>query len=309
MNHDYTVGQYLVDRLHQLGLDHLFSIAGDYSIEWVNRYVAPSNIEIIEEVNELNAGYAADGYARLKGIGALCVTYSAGALCAVNAIAGAYVEAVPVVLINGTPDVKKTLTFEQTGFSSHHFISGRQTDLQTFEHITVAAVRVDNPDLAPMLIDYALTQCITERRPVYIELLQDMVDLDCDPPKGTLRPGRILSDQVNLQQSVAQIAESLERAARPLIWVGVEVDRLGLLSEREGAVFLGPLGRELLEGASLAFAQGAVAVVAGEVRLDPVVDLLVVEREDVVPRDDVVAWDLADELEKVLHLLVRIAGA
>src|SRR5215212_7892831 len=163
MNKEYTVGQYLVDRLYQLGLEHLFSIAGDYSIEWLNRHVTPSRIKIIEEVNELNAGYAADGYARLKGIGALCVTYSAGALCAVNAIAGAYVEMVPVVLINGTPDIKKTLTFEQTGFSSHHFISGRETDLQSFEHITAAAVRVDNPDVAPMLIDYALSRCVSDK--------------------------------------------------------------------------------------------------------------------------------------------------
>src|SRR5438034_10706424 len=88
----YTVGDYLVERLEQLGLEHLFSIAGDYSIDWVNEYVRESRIKVIEEVNELNAGYAADGYARLKGIGALCVTYSAGALCAVNAIAGAFVE-------------------------------------------------------------------------------------------------------------------------------------------------------------------------------------------------------------------------
>src|SRR3954464_13006365 len=195
-----TVGQYLIDRLHQLGLDHLFAIAGDYSIDWLNRYVTPSSIEIIEEVNELNAGYAADGYARLKGIGALCFTYSAGALCAVSAIAGAYVEKVPIVLINGTPDIKKTLTFEQTGFSAHHFISGRETDLQSFEHITVAAVRVENPDLAPLLIDYALTQCITEKRPVYIELLQDMVDLDCEPPRDVLRPARTMSDPVNLER-------------------------------------------------------------------------------------------------------------
>ena len=99
MNKEYTVGQYLVDRLYELGLEHLFSIAGDYSIEWLNSYVEPSKIQIIEEVNELNAGFAADGYARLKGIGALCVTYSAGALSAVNCIAGAYVEKVPVVLI------------------------------------------------------------------------------------------------------------------------------------------------------------------------------------------------------------------
>jgi indolepyruvate decarboxylase len=194
MTQQYSVGQYLVDRLSQLGVQHLFSIAGDYSIEWVNGYVEPSTIEVIEEVNELNAGYAADGYARLNGIGALCVTYSAGALCAVNSIAGAYVEKVPVVLINGAPSITRTLTFEQTGFSAHHFISGRQTDLQVFEYITAATVRVDNADLAPILIDHALTQCITDRRPVYIELLEDIVDLECEPPTGELKPARLISD-------------------------------------------------------------------------------------------------------------------
>ncbi|WP_328665142.1 alpha-keto acid decarboxylase family protein [Streptomyces sp. NBC_00328] len=228
MTESCTVGQYLVDRLRQLGLEHLFAIAGDYSIEWLNRYVAPSGTKIIEEVNEVNAGYAADGYARLRGIGALCVTYSAGALCAVNAVAGAYVERVPLVLINGTPSVKKTITFEQTGFSAHHFISGRETDLQSFEHLTVAAVRIDNPDLAPTLIDYALTRCISERRPIYIELLQDMVDLECEPPEGALKPVRVLSDETSLEQSVARIGAQLERAENPLVWLGVEIDRLGL---------------------------------------------------------------------------------
>ncbi|MDX0949976.1 alpha-keto acid decarboxylase family protein, partial [Sinorhizobium medicae] len=233
MREKYTVGQYLVDRLHELGLRHLFSIAGDYSIEWVNSYVEKSGIQVIEEVNELNAGYAADGYARLKGIGALCVTYSAGSLCATNAIAGSYVEKVPVVLINGAPSIKKTLTFEQTGYSSHHFISGRETDRQVFEYITAAAVRIDSPDLAPMLIDYALTQCITERRPVYIELLEDMVDLGCTVPSGALKAAPVISDEISLNQSIAQISERLQNATRPLIWIGVEVDRFGLHDQAE----------------------------------------------------------------------------
>ena len=68
----YAVGQYLVDRLEQLDLGHLFSIAGDYTIQWVDQYVERSTIQVIEEVNELNAGFAADGYARLKGISAAC---------------------------------------------------------------------------------------------------------------------------------------------------------------------------------------------------------------------------------------------
>ncbi|MGO8368368.1 alpha-keto acid decarboxylase family protein [Rhizobium ruizarguesonis] len=233
MGETYTVGQYLVDRLRELALGHLFSVAGDYSIEWVNSYVEKSGIQVIEEVNELNAGYAADGYARLKGIGALCVTYSAGSLCATNAIAGSYVEKVPVVLINGAPSIKKTLTFEQTGYSAHHFISGRETDLQVFEYTTAAAVRIDSPHLAPMLIDYALTQCITERRPVYIELLEDMVDLECTRPSNALKAAPDISDEDSLNQSIAQISERLQNATKPLIWIGVEIDRFGLHDQAE----------------------------------------------------------------------------
>ncbi|ARQ14212.1 thiamine pyrophosphate family protein (plasmid) [Rhizobium etli] len=233
MGDTYTVGQYLVDRLRELGLGHLFSVAGDYSIEWVNSYVEKSDIQVIEEVNELNAGYAADGYARLKGIGALCVTYSAGSLCATNAIAGSYVEKVPVVLINGAPSIQKTLRFEQTGYSSHHFISGRETDRQVFEYITAATVRIDSPHLAPMLIDYALTQCITERRPVYIELLEDMVDLECTRPSNALKAAPDISDEDSLNQSIAQISERLQNATKPLIWIGVEIDRFGLHDQAE----------------------------------------------------------------------------
>jgi indolepyruvate decarboxylase len=223
----YTVGTYFVDRLRELGLAHLFAIAGDYTIDWLNEYVQPGGIRIIEEVNEWNAGCAADGYARLTGIGAICVTYSAGSLAAVNAIAGAFVERVPVVLINGTPSVERTLKFEQTGFVSHHFISTRETDLKVFEPITAAAVRLDNAALAPTLIDYALSQCAIERRPVYIELLQDVIHLECERPMGTLKAARAISNPVALQSSVERIRKRLQNAANPLLWIGVEVDRYG----------------------------------------------------------------------------------
>jgi len=235
MEKEYTVGQYLVKRLSQIGLEHLFSIAGDYSIDWINKYIDVKDgpIKLVQEVSELCAGYAADGYARLKGIGALCTTYSAGALSAANAIAGAYVECVPIVLINGTPSIKRTLTFEQTGFAAHHFISGRQTDRQVFDYITAAAVRLESAEMAPMLIDYALTQCITQRRPVYIELLQDIVNLKCTEPRGTLEPAKILSDKPGLDASIQMLKGQLEKAANPIIWIGVEIDRLGLRKKAE----------------------------------------------------------------------------
>ena len=229
----YSRGQYLVRKtLLNLGLEHLFSIAGDYTIRWVDSYVRKSRIRVIEEVNELNAGYAADGYARLKGIGALCVTYSAGGLSAANAVAGAYTERVPVVLISGAPSIDQTLTFEQTGFSAHHFISGRDTVRSVFEPVTVATARLDNPDLAPALIDSALIQCITEKRPIYIELPQDMIDQPCEPPQGKLKRARVKSGD-GLKQSVNAIAERLATAASPLVWVGPEIDRFSLQDQAE----------------------------------------------------------------------------
>ena len=239
-----TVGQYLVDRLYEVGLRHLFSIPGDYTLEWVNSYVVPTKgsekeIQVISEVNELNAAYAADGYARHKGqdgIAALCVTYSAGALSAANPIAGAYVERSPVVLINGAPSLARTLTFEQTGLTAHHFISGRQTNLQVFEYITAAAVRIDSPQMAPMLIDYALTQCITERQPVYIELLEDMINLKCPAPQGKLTPTKDMSNAANLEKAIGMVKEKLQTANNPIIWLGVEVDRYGLEKEAEALI-------------------------------------------------------------------------
>lgn len=235
MNTTYTVGQHLLERLKELGLEHLFSIAGDYTVEWVNNYVEPSSVEVIEEVNELNAGYAADGYARLKGIAATCFTYSAGSLCAVNAIAGAYVERVPVVVINGSPNIKQRLTFEQTGFSSHHLIKG-ETDLNIYQNITAAAIKIDNPDTAPNLIDYALTQCITEKRPVYIELLDDMVSQTCPKPTNSLKPARTLSDPVGLSAALELIQKKLENAKNPLLWIGAEIDRFGLHAQTEALI-------------------------------------------------------------------------
>ena len=231
----YSVGQYLIDRLTQLNLGHLFSIAGDYTIQWVNNFVEPSPVEVIEEVNELNATFAADGYARLKGISAVCFTYSAGTLSAVNATAAAYVEKVPIVVINGAPNIKQRLTFEQTGFSAHHLIKG-DTDFQIYKNITVAAIKIDHPGSAPRLIDHALTACITEKRPIYIELLDDMIYEACEPPKGELKALKPISDANGLQNTISILKDKLEKAEKPLLWIGVEVDRFELHEKVEALI-------------------------------------------------------------------------
>lgn len=96
------IGTYLIHRLDQAGVRHLFGVPGDYVLDFLDQ-VIQSPIEWIGNCNELNAGYAADGYARMAGVGAAVVTYGVGGFSILNAVAGACAEQVPLVLISGAP--------------------------------------------------------------------------------------------------------------------------------------------------------------------------------------------------------------
>src|SRR5271167_4697391 len=99
----YTVGDYLLDRLAELGVSEIFGVPGDYNLEFLDHVVAHPAIRWVGGANELNAGYAADGYGRLRGMAALVTTFGVGELSAANAVAGSYAEHVPVVHIVGAP--------------------------------------------------------------------------------------------------------------------------------------------------------------------------------------------------------------
>ena len=72
---DDTVATYLLTRLKQAGLKHAFGVPGDYVLTFMDRLIE-SGIELVGTCNELNAGYAADAYARINGIGCICVTWA-----------------------------------------------------------------------------------------------------------------------------------------------------------------------------------------------------------------------------------------
>ena len=97
-----TVATYLIERLKQAGLKHCFGVPGDYVLTFMDRLIE-GGIDLVGTCNELNAGYAADAYARINGIGCICVTWGVGGFSAMNAIAGAYAEQVPVVVLVGGP--------------------------------------------------------------------------------------------------------------------------------------------------------------------------------------------------------------
>src|SRR5262249_48021171 len=97
-----TIARSLTDRLHDLGVAHIFGIPGDYVLT-LYKMIEASPIKLVGVTREDNAGFAADAYARLSGLGCVCVTYCAGGLSLCNSIAGAYAEKSPVIVLSGSP--------------------------------------------------------------------------------------------------------------------------------------------------------------------------------------------------------------
>jgi len=219
-----TVGAYLIRRLEQLGLRHIFGVPGDYVLTFFD-FLEESGIELINTCNELNAGYAADGYGRISGIGAVCLTYGVGGFSVYNAVAGAYAERVPLVVISGGP--KTTLRNRLHPNLLHHTIGDMNLQRDIFERVTQGAVVLTSPTQAVRQIDETLAACVTYSRPVYIEIPADMVTEACGEP-GPWKPDTSLHvDEDVLEEALGETFGAITRASNPVILAGVEVDRLG----------------------------------------------------------------------------------
>ena len=191
MTESNTVASYLKTRLEELGLDRLFGVAGNYTAAFLDTILADdhSPITISGNPNELCAGYAADAYARLKGIGALYVTYSVGAFSLINTIAGSYTEQVPVVLINGAPTIKKIVSKKM---QACYIPIQRDFNLSIFiclDRLPLRLKELPMPDRLPYQIDSALTALITHQKPVYFEISEDVWRAECIAPQGKLMSG------------------------------------------------------------------------------------------------------------------------
>ena len=172
-----TIGTAVLDRLHQLGVRHMFGIPGDYVLG-LYKLMEASPIQHVGTTREDCAGFAADAYARINGIGALCVTYCVGGLNTVNAIACAYAERSPVVLLTGSPGLSERARNPYL----HHMVREFSTQREVFEKMTVAAVSLDDPLTAQREMDRAFAALLRYRRPIYIEIPRDMVHV---PLAGT----------------------------------------------------------------------------------------------------------------------------
>jgi len=219
-----VVGAYLVRRLSQMGIRHVFGVPGDYVLKFLD-IVEESDIDLINTCNELNAGYAADAYARISGVGAVCVTYGVGGFSVYNAVAGAFAERVPLVLVSGGP--RTTLRGRLHPYLLHHTVGDMNLQRDIFERVTQAAVVLTSPTHAPWQIDETLAACIRYSRPVYIEIPADMVTERCKAP-GPWAPDTTLHvDEDVLEEALDETMDCISHASDPVILAGVEAHRLG----------------------------------------------------------------------------------
>ncbi|KAF4865618.1 Pyruvate decarboxylase [Colletotrichum siamense] len=243
------VAEYLFKRLHQVGVRSVHGLPGDYNLVALD-YLPGSGLTWVGSVNELNAGYAADGYARVKGISAIITTFGVGELSAINALAGAYSEHVPVVHIVGCPS---TIS-QRNGMLLHHTLGNG--DFNVFANmssqISCDVAKLNNPAEIANQIDHALKECWIRSRPVYVMLPTDMVQkkVEGERLRTPIDLSEIPNDPAKEDYVVEVVLKSLHAAKKPVMLVDACAIRHrvlpevhDLLEKAKVPVFVTPMGK------------------------------------------------------------------
>ncbi|XP_050382210.1 pyruvate decarboxylase 4-like [Argentina anserina] len=219
-----TLGGYLARRLVQIGVTDVFSVPGDSNLVLLDHLIAEPGITNIGCCNELNAGYAADGYARSRRVGACVVTFTVGGLSLLNAIAGAYSENLPVICIVGGPNSNDY----GTNRILHHTIGlpDFTQELRCFQTVTCYQAVINHLEDAQQKIDTAISTALRESKPVYINISCNLVGIphpsfSREPVPLSLPPR--LSNRMALDAVVEAAAEFLNKALKPVMVAGPEI--------------------------------------------------------------------------------------
>jgi indolepyruvate decarboxylase len=219
-----TIGNFLIRRLQEVGIEHIFGVPGDYNLELMQQLEDRGEPAWIGNCNELNASYAADGYARIKGLGALIVTNGVGALSAINGVAGAYSEHVPVICICGSIPTRSV----QRGDLMHHTLADPEKGnfSRAFAEVT-AAQAVLSAKNAATEIDRLILTSWRRKLPVYMELPSDLAYTEIEVPDEPLKLAMTPSDKECLQSCVQAILKRLNAARSPAFLLDLDADRFG----------------------------------------------------------------------------------
>src|SRR5689334_14342034 len=225
MNAATTVGEYLIQRLHAHGVRHVFGIPGDYVLGFYDQ-LQRSKLRLVNTCDEQGAGFAADAYARVRGLGAVCVTYCVGGLKVANTTAEAFAEKSPVVVISGAPGIKE----REKNPLLHHKVREFDTQKKVFEQLTVASTVLSDPQTAFQEIDRVLDAALRYKRPVYIELPRDRVFTQgVSSRRNNTAPEK--SDPHSFREALAEAVQMINRAKQPVILADVEIHRFDLQKE------------------------------------------------------------------------------
>lgn len=211
-----TVGEYLLTRIHELGINHIFGVPGDYNLGFLDQIVKFKGLDWVGTCNELNGSYASDGYARINGMSALVTTFGVGELSALNGIAGAYAEYIPIVHMVGLPS---TGIQEKHSLVHHTLGDGRFTVFYDMYKPVTCAQCILTKENAAQEIDRVLTQCWLNKRPVYIGVPSDVSYCEIDAPQDKLNLTYPDSNKEAVKELVMRAAELIEKAKNPVVLI------------------------------------------------------------------------------------------
>ena len=217
-----TLGGYLAARLTQAGLKDFFGVPGDYNLVLLDELIKQPGLRMIGCCNELNAGYAAAGYARVRGFSMVAVTYTVGGLSLINAAAGAYSDDLALLVLSGGPNTNDAPAHHRI----HHTIGEKEFDqsARCFEPVVGKVFVIRHLDDAPRMVDEALSLCLREKKPVYLEIACDLAAGRVPAPAPmTLPPLRRRSDPASLAAAIEAAAGRLGSCANPVLIGGVKL--------------------------------------------------------------------------------------
>ncbi|HEX5684652.1 MAG TPA: indolepyruvate/phenylpyruvate decarboxylase [Ideonella sp.] len=267
-----TLTEQLLEALARRGATEVFGIPGDFALPLFLEIERCRRLPLYTLSHEPAVGFAADAAARVRGgLGVAAVTYGAGAFNLVNAVASAYAERVPLVVLSGAPAAQEA----SSGFMLHHQVKTLDSQWRVFAELTVDQARLDDARQAPAQIARVLDAALRESRPVYLEIPRDMPLRACAAvPAPMTEP----SDTLTLAACADELLDRLRAAKRPMLMVGVEVRRYGLearvaaLARRLAIpVVTTFMGRGLLAQADVAL-EGTYLGLAGDPALSTAVE-------------------------------------
>ncbi|MFW0155384.1 alpha-keto acid decarboxylase family protein [Rothia sp. P6271] len=228
----YTVGHYLLDRLVELGVTDIFGVPGDFNLHFLDHVLEHEKLSWVGNANELNAGYAADGYARVRGLGVLCTTYGVGELSAINATAGSYAENVPVIHIVGAPG---TTAQQQHGRMHHTLGDGDFNHFVRMAREVNYSVAVLDRATATSDIDRVLREAIVHRKPGYLMVPVDVARVPASAPSTPLDVNLRLSDP-EVEDQFRHAVRDFIRGKKTAVLADIMTERLGAVSELNALV-------------------------------------------------------------------------